>query len=169
MLQLISAHGDPAAVIAALRPWCRQGLAKAALHELETVTGLLNRPNVQIDFSTVNDMNYYNGIVFQGYIRAIPEGVLSGGQYDKLMQRMGRESRAVGFAIYMDLLERLGGEGRAYDVDTLLLYDDKADVPTLNRAVEVLSREGSVQAQRAIPEKLKYRWLVRLEEVDLHD
>ena len=169
VLQLISAHGDPATVIAALRPYCRQGLAKAALDELETVTGLLNRHNVQIDFSTVNDMNYYNGIVFQGYIRAIPEGVLSGGQYDKLMQRMGRESRAVGFAIYMDLLERLGGEGRAYDVDTLLLYDDKADVPTLNRAVERLSREGSVQAQRAVPDKLKYRRLVRLEEVDCHD
>ena len=54
-------------------------------------------------------------------------------------------------------------------MDTLLLYDDKADVPTLNRAVEKLSREGSVLAQRAVPEKLKYRRLVRLEEVDCHD
>jgi len=166
VLQLIASHGSPEQVIAALRPWCRQGLAKAALEELETVTRLVGRPNVQIDFSIVNDMNYYNGIVFQGYIRGIPSGVLSGGQYDKLMQRMGRQSRAVGFAIYMDLLERLGGEGRAYDVDTLLIYDKKADVPTLARAVEALSREGSVLAQRAVPEKLKYRRLVRLEEVD---
>ena len=164
--QLISSHGSPEQVISALRPWCKQGLAKAALEELETVTKLVDRPNVQIDFSIVNDMNYYNGIVFQGYIRGIPSGVLSGGQYDKLMQRMGRQSRAVGFAIYMDLLERLGGEGREYDVDTLLLYDRKADVPTLARAVEALSREGSVLAQRAIPEKLKYRRLVRLEEVE---
>ena len=165
-MALIASHGSPEKVIAALRPWCRQGLAKAALEELETVTRLVGRPNVQIDFSIVNDMNYYNGIVFQGYIKGIPSGVLSGGQYDKLMQRMGRQSRAVGFAIYMDLLERLGGEGREYDVDTLLLYDRKADVPTLARAVEALSREGSVLAQRAIPEKLKYRRLVRLEEVE---
>ena len=169
VLALVSAHGEAAKVIAALRPRCRQGLAKAALDELETVTCLVGRPNVQIDFSIVNDMNYYNGIVFQGYIRGIPAGVLSGGQYDKLMQRMGRESRAVGFAIYMDLLERLGGEGRAYDVDTLLLYDNRADVPALNRAVEKLSRDGSVLAQRAIPEKLKYRRLVHLEEVEAHD
>ena len=166
VLQLIASHGSPEAVISALRPWCRQGLAKAALEELETVTRLVDRPNVQIDFSIVNDMNYYNGIVFQGYIRGIPEGVLSGGQYDRLMQRMGRESRAVGFAIYMDLLERLGGEGREYDVDTLLIYDAKADVPALARAVEKLSREGSVLAQRAIPERLKYRRLVRLGEVE---
>ena len=166
VLQLIASHGLPERVISALRPWCKQGLAKAALEELETVTRLVDRPNVQIDFSIVNDMNYYNGIVFQGYIRGIPSGVLSGGQYDRLMQRMGRESRAVGFAIYMDLLERLGGEGREYDVDTLLIYDNKADVPTLARAVEMLSREGSVLAQRAIPGKLKYRRLVRLEEVE---
>ena len=165
VLKLITQHGAPEKVIAALKPCCALGLAKAALDELETVTKLLNRPNVQIDFSTVNDMNYYNGIVFQGYIRSIPEGVLSGGQYDKLMQRMGRESRAVGFAIYMDLLERLGDGGREYDVDTLLLYDGKTDVPALNRAVARLSREGSVLCQRAIPEKLKYRRLVRFEEV----
>lgn len=169
VLQLIAAHGAPEKVIAALRPYCNQGLAKAALDELKTVTRLLNRPNIQIDFSTVNDMNYYNGIVFQGYIRGIPEGVLSGGQYDRLMQRMGRESRAVGFAIYMDLLERLGGEGREYDVDTLLLYDAKADVTALARAVDVLSKTGSVLAQRAIPDRLKYRRLMRLEEVDAHD
>ena len=165
VLALISAHGEPAKVISALRPWCAQGLSRAALEELETVVRLIDRPNVQIDFSTVNDMNYYNGIVFQGYIRGIPEGVLSGGQYDRLMQRMGRESRAVGFAIYMDLLERLGGEGREYDVDTLLLYDGRADVPALTRAVERLARAGSVLAQRAIPDRLKYRRLVRFEEV----
>ena len=169
VLSLITRHGSPNQVISALRPCCSQGLAKAALDELETVIRLVNRPNVQIDFSTVNDMNYYNGIVFQGYIRSIPEGVLSGGQYDKLMQRMGRESRAVGFAIYMDLLERLGGEGRAYDVDTLLLYDASADIPALNRAVERLSARGSVLCQRAIPEKLKYRRLVRFEEVNADD
>jgi len=169
VLKLITEHGAPEQVITALRPYCGQGLAKAALDELQTVTRLLNRPNVQIDFSTVNDMNYYNGIVFQGYIRSIPEGVLSGGQYDKLMQRMGRQSRAVGFAIYVDLLERLGGEGREYDADTLLLYDETADIPALNRAVERLSREGSVLCQRSVPEKLKYRRLVRFEEVKADD
>ncbi len=162
--KLISAHGAPKAVIEALRPFCGQGLAKAALDELETVTRLLNRHNVQLDFSIVNDMNYYNGIVFQGYIHGIPTGVLSGGQYDRLMQRMGRESRAVGFAIYMDLLERLDKESRPYDVDVLLLYDASADVAALSQAVEVLTKDGStVTAQRAIPDKLKYRKLVKFE------
>ena len=164
VLQLIATHGAPDGVIAALRPHCGQGLAKASLDELAAVTGVLARQGVrvQLDFSIVNDMNYYNGIVFQGYIKGIPAGVLSGGQYDKLMQRMGRASRAVGFAIYMDLLERLGGETRPYDVDTLLLYDEGADPLALAEAVAALADAGrSVMAQRAVPDKLKYRQLVR--------
>ena len=40
----------------------------------------------------MNDMNYYNGIVFKGFLNGISEGVLSGGRYDKLVQRMGRKS-----------------------------------------------------------------------------
>ena len=172
VLALVSAHGAPEDVIARMRPHCRQGLAKAALDELQTVTDTLRALGhraVQVDFSIVNDMNYYNGIVFMGYIEGIPSGVLSGGQYDKLMQRMGRKSRAVGFAIYMDLLERLGSEADPYDVDTLLLYPDSADVARLSEIVRGIAEAGrSVTAQRTIPERLKYRRLVRFEEVADH-
>ncbi|MBR7187596.1 MAG: ATP phosphoribosyltransferase regulatory subunit [Clostridia bacterium] len=168
VLALVNAHGAPGSVISALRPFCTQGLAKAALDELETVSAILaqqGHAGIQLDFSIVNDMNYYNGIVFRGYIRGIPAGVLSGGQYDKLMQRMGRDARAVGFAIYMDLLERLGGEVRPYDVDTVLLYDDGADVPRLAQTVRRLAQAGrSVTAQKAVPEKLKYRQLLKFSE-----
>ena len=62
---------------------------------------------IRIDFSVTDDVNYYNGIVFKGYIRGIPEAVLSGGQYDRLMQKLHRHSRAIGFAVYTDLLDRL--------------------------------------------------------------
>lgn len=64
--------------------------------------------NIIIDFSVVSDMNYYNGIVFKGFVEGVPGSVLSGGQYDKLMKKLGRRSKAVGFAVYVDMLERLG-------------------------------------------------------------
>lgn len=53
------------------------------------------------------DANYYNGTVFKGYINGVPSAVLSGGQYDRLMEKMHRHSKAIGFAVYVDLLERL--------------------------------------------------------------
>ena len=60
---------------------------------------------LRVDFSAVSNLNYYNGLVFRGFIEGIPEGILSGGQYDGLMKLMNREdTRAIGFAVYLDLV-----------------------------------------------------------------
>ena len=63
--------------------------------------------DLKIDFSLLDDLNYYNSIILKGYIRNIPSAVLSGGQYDKLMKKLRKRSKAIGFAIYTDLLERM--------------------------------------------------------------
>ncbi len=62
---------------------------------------------IAIDFSIISNEGYYSGIVFKGFIDGISTRVLSGGRYDKLMKRMNRSSGAVGFAVYLDTLERL--------------------------------------------------------------
>lgn len=54
----------------------------------------------------VNDLSYYSGIIFQGYVEGIPTKILSGGRYDKLMRKFGKRSGAIGFAVYLDLLDR---------------------------------------------------------------
>ena len=173
ILALIAAHGKAEAVIEELRPWCVSTEALKALDELSLVTGVLAAngcDGVRVDFSIVNDMNYYNGIVFMGYIKGIPTGVLSGGQYDNMMRRMGRDCRAVGFAIYMDQLERLNDASRPFDVDTLLLYDERADITALTGVVNKLTREGySVRAQKAVDDKLRYRRLLRFGEGGIED
>ena len=108
-------------------------------------------------------MNYYNGIVFKGFISGICESILSGGQYDKLMRRMGRSSGAVGFALYIDLLETLDGEISPYDVDTLIIYDDQNDVSYIGDISDRLVKEGkSISVQKAMPKKLRYRELIDL-------
>ncbi len=62
---------------------------------------------IHFDFSMDDDVNYYNGIVFKGFIKNVPTAVLSGGQYDNLMQKMRRRSKAIGFAVYVDELDRV--------------------------------------------------------------
>ena len=54
-----------------------------------------------------DEMEYYNGLVFTGYVAGIPCAVLKGGRYDYLMQRFTPGANAIGFAIYLDELERL--------------------------------------------------------------
>lgn len=91
----------------------------------------------------------------------IPEGILSGGRYDKLMRKMGRKAGAVGFAVYLDLLERLNEVRDDYDVDTVLLYGDDANMGELMRTVDCLVRDGkSVLAEKALPERIRYRRLL---------
>ena len=61
--------------------------------------------NVALDFSIIGDANYYNGLVFKGYVKNLPAAVLSGGRYDNLLKKMKRRSKAIGFAVYIDELD----------------------------------------------------------------
>ena len=116
-----------------------------------------------MDFSVVDDIHYYNGIVFKGFIQGLPAAILSGGQYDKLMTKMGRKDRAIGFALYTDLMERLAPTPQQYDVDTVLLYDENTDLKRLQSHISALNREGSVLALQHKPETMRYRRLLKLQ------
>lgn len=144
-----------------LAPFCVGPEAEAALGELAALAELLSgREGVYFDASVLSHMSYYNGLVFRGYIDGVSEGILSGGRYDKLMQKMGRSGGAIGFAVYLDLLGQLGGQGREYDVDVLLLYDENCPPSAVAGQAEMLRSEGkSVSCQRRIPERLRYREL----------
>lgn len=164
LVQFISAYGQRGKVIAMLESL---NCGQEALQELKALSALLDTlpcsEKIIFDFSVVNNMNYYNGIVFRGFLSGICEGVLAGGQYDKLMQKLERRSGAIGFALYLDLLEQLQAEKSEYDVDALLLYDAAADMQAVAKAVADLTAEGkTVSAQKSIPAKLRYRQLVTL-------
>ena len=126
------------------------------------ILALLPQENIRIDFSVINDMNYYNGIVFQGFVPSIPTDVLSGGQYDNLMARMEKKSGAIGFALYLDRLEALVSPRKEFDVDALLLYGEDASPADILAAVQKLTDDGlCVLAQKSVPERLTYRQLLK--------
>lgn len=109
--KLVNLYGEPEAVIARLQDFKVNDLVTNAINELSSIVlGLEKKDKVKIDFSVVNDMSYYNGVAFKGFIYGIPTSVLSGGEYDKLMNKMGKKSKAIGFAVYLDEIERLKEE-----------------------------------------------------------
>ncbi len=116
MKELLGCHGT----IAETLPKLRELFGKAPAEEEQAFLRMLSllqaseiADRIRVDFSVVDDINYYNGIIFKGYIEGIPDPVLSGGQYDRLMQRLDRRSKAIGFAVYTDLLDRLEEPGTA--------------------------------------------------------
>ncbi|MBE6651372.1 MAG: hypothetical protein E7613_08690 [Ruminococcaceae bacterium] len=168
LIAFIDLYGKPDDVIARLDEICTEDDSKAALSSLKQIWALLSKTEyadrIRVDFSVINDMNYYNGFVFKGFLNGIPEGVLAGGQYDALMERMGRRSGAIGFALYLDLLENFNREVKGYDVDVLLLYSDKTDISRVfDRVRSLTSASLTVTAQKSIPDKLRYKMMENLD------
>ena len=164
--RFIGAYGQRDQVLRQLEELCG-GLAGDPLEELRRLSRLLDtipgNERILFDFSVVNDMNYYNGIVFRGFLSGISGGVLAGGQYDKLMRKMDRRSGAIGFAVYLDLLEQLPSPGKSHDVDVLLIYEAGTDPLRIREAVAGFTAQGlTVSAQRSVPEKLRAREIRRL-------
>ena len=106
---LLDLHGPLGATLTAARAACRCETQRAALEELQALQNALGEAGrgTRLDLSMADEMEYYNGLVFTGYVAGIPRAVLKGGRYDYLMQRFTPGANAIGFAIYLDELERL--------------------------------------------------------------
>ena len=111
---LTSLYGDAAPTIKKASELIINENMKNALDELSAVTSSLassgGGANVQVDFSIVNDIDYYNGIIFRGYIRKIGKSVLAGGQYDRAMKKFGKDIGAMGFALYLNEISMMDEE-----------------------------------------------------------
>ena len=121
-------------------------------------------PNtVKVDFSTVGDLNYYSGIFFKGYVNGVASGVLSGGQYNGLMRNLKKASRAIGFALYLDLLEPLFEAQDDFDADILLIYSGDVSAAEIYGAAKKLSGDGSsVCVMKECPQNMKFREVYRV-------
>ena len=157
--ELIGIYGSPAASLDRISSLCGD-LAGDAITELKRLVSLLGgtayAEKFRLDSSLVSNSDYYGGFIFKGFLSGVGESVLTGGQYGKLLRRMGRRSDAIGFAIYLDRLELLSARQQEFDVDVLLLYSDNTDVSAVAaKAAELTAMGKSVSAQKAIPSKLR--------------
>lgn len=166
--RVLAASGKPGEVIPKLRALLDGVISMEALDQLENITDALADSEagkvLRIDFSAVDDMRYYNGIVFKGYVQSLPNSILTGGQYDKLMKKMKRTSGAIGFAVYLDMLERMDQGRRSFDVDTVLLYEAGAPIAAIRAAAQRIQAAGeSVMVQPSAPDSIRYRKLMKLQ------
>ena len=119
---------------------------------------------ITVDFSTLGDMRYYTGIVFRGYINGIAENVLSGGEYNRLMQKMNKSSRAVGFAVYLDLLDDFKKDAPDYDYDAVILYGEATAKAAFAHAEALRASGLRVLTETYIPENHSFRTLYTVTE-----
>lgn len=173
-------YGELGDMLPAAKELCCCRRMEEAVRELSELHRCLEEcgygGQVNLDFSIVNDMDYYNGVIFQGFVNGVPEGVLSGGRYDNLVHKLGKNAGAIGFAVYLDFLERFRQERREYDVDVLLLYGNGADAAAVAKKAKAIVDGGeSVAVRKADTGDIRYRrklWMEkggRLEDAGLDE
>ncbi len=117
-----------------------------ALDELASVHRLLREKGwasrLLLDFSLVNDSDYYGGIIFQGYVEGVPRALLAGGYYGNLLKKFGKNLDAIGFAVYLNELNYLFRSSGGNDVDALILYTRDADPAALLKEADRLMEKG---------------------------
>ncbi len=133
---------------------------KEACAELEFIASSLKKSDLAdrlyIDLSVLNNTDYYNGIIFQGYVEKAPSAVLSGGRYDKLAGKLRENTQAIGFAVYLDNLNFYYKKKREFDSDILILFDSADKSVSLLSLVESFVEKGfSVRVEHTIPEGYK--------------
>lgn len=117
--ELIATSGTMDQVLGSIEDLAMNQEMEKAARELRRIQealdskGLAKAGAIRFDFSMVNDMGYYNGVIFQGFVRGVPYAVLSGGRYDNLMEKMGRKGGAIGFSVDISALEENSQEAGA--------------------------------------------------------
>ena len=144
--ELVTIYGKVDDVLSQITALLTGVISEETLSEFKRIATALNscdRKDIfRIDFSIISDIRYYNGFVFRGFAEGIPNSVLSGGQYDTMMKQMKRTSKAIGFAVYLDLLEQFEPNKVDFDVDNLLLYDDTCTIADIEAQTRVFTEKG---------------------------
>lgn len=129
-----------------------------AIERLEEVYSILVDYGVadyiSFDLGMLSNFNYYTGIIFKAYTYGTGDAIVAGGRYDKLLSQFGKDSAAIGFAVYMDqLLMAMSSQKMEGDTDyayEVLIYDTELRKTALQLATGL--REKGIKTE-LIPKK----------------
>lgn len=129
-----------------------------AIEKLEEVYSILVDYGVadyiSFDLGMLSNFNYYTGIIFKAYTYGTGDAIVAGGRYDKLLSQFGKDSAAIGFAVYMDqLLMAMSSQKMEGDTDyayEVLIYDTELRKMALQLATGL--REKGIKTE-LIPKK----------------
>ena len=146
LASLATIYGPMDEALPKVKAACVTEATKAAAEELEVICTALKATGVSdcfaLDFSVSNDMDYYNGIIFQGFVDGIPRHVLSGGRYDDLLGDFGRNAAAVGFAINVEAAAKVflrnTSESLTKPADVLVFGEPGCEIAALNHCSELI-------------------------------
>lgn len=100
MNSLLTLQGPLDRIEAILSNYSLNPKSKEAIKALNKQMRELHDPKrFMVDLSLVSTYDYYEGILFKGYLKGSQHEVLSGGRYDPLTENYGQKTSAIGFTL----------------------------------------------------------------------
>lgn len=161
----VNCGGRPVKSLADAKRTALNDKMRAAVEELSRLFGKLKdfgyEKEINVNFSAWGNADYYNGVIFNGYVDGVPRCVLSGGRYDGLLKKFDKAGGAIGFALYLGEIERYFRQADN-SVDYLILYDENTCDNALKLANGYIENGKSARLSVNVPSGLKYSELVDL-------
>ena len=137
---------EEARALAAAFPQALKALENlSAIYRLVKMYGLEGR--VGIDLGITKDIDYYSGLLIEGYTPELGFTLASGGRYDTLVGRFGQEFAATGFAFGVEramlALDRQGLREPGPPAAGILLIGEHGEEAGLLRLAATLRARGS--------------------------
>ena len=131
-------------VLAQARNIAPNSKAIMALRRLEQIYDILTiygaEKYISFDLSMSGTYGYYTGIIFRGYTFGTGDAIVKGGRYDHLLEKFGKESPSIGFALVIDeLMKALTRQHVRITYsrkNTLILYDRGMEKSAIELAKE---------------------------------
>ena len=95
------------------------------MYELLTLYGV--QDHISFDLSMSGSYGYYTGIIFRAYTYGTGDAIVRGGRYDQLLEKFGKSTPSIGFAIIVDeLMSALSRQKIAVEVSHthLIVYTE---------------------------------------------
>ena len=136
--------------------------AVLAIKRLEKIYNILKLYGVEkfitFDLSMTGTYGYYTGIVFRGYTYGTGDAIVKGGRYDHLLEKFGKKSPSIGFAIVVDELMNAMMRQRIRILyprkNTIILYDEGKARDAIRLAKDFRKKAKNVELLKKAKDKL---------------
>lgn len=99
---------------------------------------------VTLDLGLLLKLDYYTGVVFEGYTLALGAPLCGGGRYDQLVSQFGIDLPATGFALSVDqllaALEKQQGPALQWSPDLLVAWEENYVAQAVGKVQELRSK-----------------------------
>ena len=112
--------------------------------------------HVTFDLSMSGNYGYYTGVIFRAYTYGTGDAIVRGGRYDHLLEKFGKSTPSIGFAIIVDeLMNALNRQKITVETlhKNLIVYTEQTEEQAVSLACSFRSKGRNIELLKREPEE----------------